>query len=603
MDKETVIENRYRIDKPLGQGDGGSTGRVYLALDMQVEQKVAVKVLRPIFTSDRELVNRLRAAFSDARALRHPSIVRYRDFIVCGDQIVIVSDYVEGRTLEEVLEKDGPLNPKLTKECMLELCAAMHLAHSSGVGHYDLTRRNVMLADGGGLRICDFALSRLLKDWLLRKAGGKKAQDVNRTRLMEYLAPEQKLAKPLYSITCDIYAAGILLEEMQTCKYPDLAHQTRRASKKAERSATESAPAVQFSDKMPNSWDYIVRKSLNPKPWERWETFIIVSYVLEGKVQMRRRSAEVTSAQPIITNRLLNRRIIGFTLVALIAIGAVFGVLKLVSVMFEDTRPPHETLSSYLSGEVPEKNHETSAKGAQKPIPSSTMHINAAKELAAKGDLDAAEAEVKTALDIAGDHSGAAEVLKIIQKRRTIESLFEKARLHIRAFRYVRASALLDEIAEMDPGNVAIPKLRAVVEKGQRISSLLASARRAFDNRFFTTPKEKSAYAFCMKVLEQEPGNKEAKSIIAKMAEAYIELGDVSFGKGDFSSAALYYSRALSVSPKNGRASKQLKLSRERAREAKREAEEASTETETETQPTEPDSAPGDGSPTNDETE
>jgi len=573
MESKTIIQNRYRLEKRLGHEAGGATGTVYLATDLQLEEKVAVKLLRPVFASDRDLIRELRDRFVGIAAIKHPSIVRYRDFIVSGDHLAIVSDYFDGLTLEDVLTKRGPLPFELAKDYMLQLCTAMQLTHSHGVGHYDLTRRNVMIRKSGDLVLCDLGISRRLKDWLLHSPGGKKVTGIDRASLVEYLPAEQRVGKPAYQITCDIYAAGILLHEMQTGKFPDLSAYARRVVQKPEKQAMGEMERMQPGESAPDttlrstsSGSYIVRKALSPKPWQRWENFIIMSYALEGKIQARSTPPEArASLAAPITSRLQKRRIFGFLLVGLLLLGAIWGIVKLFGLIPTDITRPREALSEYLSGNVKhDKKVEAVSKKPEPPKPNPGLHFANARKLIAERKLDAAEKEIQTGLDQKGNAAVGGELLRLVQKHRTIASFLKQAKLRIANGQFVEAGVFLDQVLEMDPENLEAPGLKSEVDKRQNIIALLERAREAFDKKSFTTPEAESAYHFVQEVLEKEPGNKDALAIVTDLVKTYTRPADRFFDSGDFGKALFYYRKVLSIDKNNPHAIKRANLSRER---------------------------------------
>ncbi|HUT03697.1 MAG TPA: serine/threonine-protein kinase [bacterium] len=566
MESKTIVQNRYRLEKRLGHEAGGATGTVYLATDLQLEEKVAVKLLRPVFASDRDLIRELRNSFEGIAAIKHPSIARYRDFIVSGDHLAIVSDYFDGLTLEDVLTKRGPLPFELAKDYMLQLCTAMQLAHSHGVGHYDLTRRNVMIGKSGDLVLCDMGISRRLKDSLLHSPGGKKVTGLDRASLVEYLPAEQRVGKPAYQITCDIYAAGILLHEMRTGKFPDLSAYARKVAKTPEKQTLAERELVQTGESAPGIGNYIVRKALSFKPWQRWENFIIMSYALEGKIQTRSAPLEARGsfAAPL-TNRLLKRRIVGFLLVGLLLLGAIWGIAKLIGLIPTDITRPREALTEYLSENVEQgKKVETVPKKPEPPKPNPGLHFANARKLIAERKLDAAEKEILTGLDQKGDAAVGGELLRLVQKHRTITSFLEQAKLRIKNGQFVEAGVFLDQVLQMAPENLEAPGLKSEVDKRQSIIALLKRAREAFDKKAFTTPEAESAYHFVQDVLEKDPGNKDALAIVTDLVKTYTSPADRFFDSGDFGKALFYYRKVLSIDKDNPHAIKRANLSRER---------------------------------------
>lgn len=571
MESQALIHERYRLERRLGGEETGATGVVHLAQDTQLGQAVAVKVLHPYFASDRDLIAELQSAYDKLSALKHPAIVRYRDFAVCGDQIVIVSEYVDGVTLEDAIKADGPLPADTVKKHVIQLCSAMHLTHSYGAGHFDLSARNLMIDKWGNLRICDFLLSRLLKDWLLRKSGAKRVGRSNRARLVELLAPEQRVSKPVYEIGCDIYATGILIHLMQTGEVSDPNAQAKRPAQRPEPLHTDDEVHFDAPQSDIPNWDYIAQKAANAKPWQRWENFIILSYALEGKVQSKARPSESPAAavKPLL-DRLRSRRIIGFTLLAVLAILAIASIVKVIQLIPGDMTSPREALTEYLADDVraPEQKSEEPAAPAE-PKPEASTHIARAKELMAEGELDAAENEVKTALTFEAEHTEAGELLRLIERLRMVNSLIDKASKSIEASQFLQAGVFLDQALEMDPSNQEAANLKTVLSQRQKIASLLKSAKDAIDKRFYTTPEDSSAFHYAREVQKIDPNNTEAKSIVSGIVNIYVRMADSAFANGDYVNAAIYYERASKIDKKNSYVKSRAEQAKERAKEAK----------------------------------
>ena len=438
-----------------------------------------------------------------------------------------------------------------------------------------------MINKEGELLICDFGISRQLKDRLIHAPHGKKSSEINRAHLVEYLAPEQQTGKPVYDIACDIYAAGILLHEMQTGSFPDLTIHDRTSTTTPEAAASE-AGALPPSDELgPTSYDYIVKKSLSPKPWQRWESFIVMSYALEGRVQAKARAPEPSGSLMMpIREKLLRKRMIGFVLVSVLILGAIFGISKLVSVIPRDISGPREALTGYLAEDTGHERTGAAAPAKPKaPRPDPDVHFSYARDLIAKGELDGAEKEVQMALALTGDTTVGAELLKIIQKQRSIHSFLDRARRHVRDSELVEANVLLDQVLEMDPENLDVPDLKATIGRLQSIESLIKSARVAFGKKFYTTPEGESAYYFAKAALEEDPGNEDAEAIISDIVTTYTRIADAFFKAEEFSKAVFYYRKVLKIDGENAHALERVKLAIERREAAHAQAPETDVET------------------------
>ena len=204
----TRIADRYRIVRLLGVG---GMGMVYLAQDEVLDIEVALKILRTDGRDGAERLERFRRELVLARQISHRNVVRIHDIGQDGELYFISMDYVAGRSLKQVLETDGPLEPRRALAIAADLADALAEAHRGEVVHRDVKPANVLIAAD---RACltDFGIARSLQEDGLTRTG-----EIVGT--LDYLSPEQALGKPIDGRT-DIYALGLLLYEMLQGKRP-----------------------------------------------------------------------------------------------------------------------------------------------------------------------------------------------------------------------------------------------------------------------------------------------------------------------------------------------------------------------------------------------
>jgi serine/threonine protein kinase len=205
----------YRIERILGRG---GMGIVYLAQDTRLHRAVALKSLPPHLFRDDRMRARLRQEARAAAALSHPSIATVFALEEIGDQIFIVSEYLEGQTLRAEM-KSGPLGTARAIEIARTIAAALLAAHDRGIVHRDLKPENIIITPSGGVKILDFGLAQF----------DVAAQDLaSVTHLTDpgaiagtppYMAPEQLLGQPTSART-DQFAFGVLFYEMLTGRHP-----------------------------------------------------------------------------------------------------------------------------------------------------------------------------------------------------------------------------------------------------------------------------------------------------------------------------------------------------------------------------------------------
>ena len=193
-------------------------GAVYRAEQISLKRIVALKMLRPELSAEPGMVRRFNAEAELAAKLSHPNTVTLFDFGQDAEGCLFIAmEYLEGRSLREVLTREGPLAPERALAICQQLCASLADAHSRGIVHRDLKPDNVMLLERGRqsdvVRVLDFGIAKL------RDEGGVTAMPMTRAGDMlgtpQYMAPEQIRGEKVDART-DIYALGAILYEMVT---------------------------------------------------------------------------------------------------------------------------------------------------------------------------------------------------------------------------------------------------------------------------------------------------------------------------------------------------------------------------------------------------
>ncbi len=203
-------EDRYRLIRQIGSG---GMAEVYLAYDEFLQREVAFKVLDRKYAQDREAIERFRREARNAASLRHPNIVATHDRGETEDgTYYIVMEYLEGGTLEDLIEEAGPLPPREAAEITVEISDALQLAHESGVIHRDIKPQNILLSKGGEAKVADFGIARAASATTMTQAGSILGT-------VHYISPEQALGEPA-TPRSDLYSLGVVLYEMLTGELP-----------------------------------------------------------------------------------------------------------------------------------------------------------------------------------------------------------------------------------------------------------------------------------------------------------------------------------------------------------------------------------------------
>jgi eukaryotic-like serine/threonine-protein kinase len=204
-----VFSNRYEVQRDIARG---GMAQVYLARDQLLDRPVAIKVLFPEFARDPSFVERFRREAQAAANLNHPNIVSIYDWGQERGTYFIVMEYVEGRSLREVIRSSAPLPPPKIAEIGAEIAGALAFAHRNGVVHRDIKPGNVLITDGGRVKVTDFGIARAGAGEALTQTGAVMGTAT-------YFSPEQAQGLPVDGRS-DVYSLGVVLYEMATGEPP-----------------------------------------------------------------------------------------------------------------------------------------------------------------------------------------------------------------------------------------------------------------------------------------------------------------------------------------------------------------------------------------------
>lgn len=203
----TMLSGRYEIIEMVGSG---GMSEVYKAKCHVLNRFVAIKVLKPEFSSDVNFVTKFRIEAQSAAGLSHPNIVNVYDVGEDNGVYYIVMELVEGITLKEYIQKHGRIEPKEAIDFAIQIAQGVQAAHEHHTIHRDIKPQNIILANNGTLKVTDFGIA---------KAASSSTTTTNAMGSVHYISPEQ--ARGGFSDErSDIYSLGITLYEMLTGHVP-----------------------------------------------------------------------------------------------------------------------------------------------------------------------------------------------------------------------------------------------------------------------------------------------------------------------------------------------------------------------------------------------
>ena len=253
---------RYEIIAVMGRG---GMGTVYRAKDLELEEEVAIKTLRPEFVSDRTLLARFKDEIRLARRLSDANIVRTHDFGEWSGVCFLTMECVQGITIRELIDTRGRLGVSATLAIATQLAHSLAVAHEHGVIHRDIKPQNLLVDEAGVLKVMDFGVARLAE----RSTANTEAGLVIGTP--SYMPPEQLMAEQV-DARSDLYAAGVVLYECLTGQLPFQAGSV--ISLVAKLLKEEPRPPHDVNQEIPPALSALVLRLLAKRPEDRVQTAV-----------------------------------------------------------------------------------------------------------------------------------------------------------------------------------------------------------------------------------------------------------------------------------------------------------------------------------------
>ena len=259
LSKGQKINERYEVIKTIGEG---GMANVYLANDCILERKVAIKVLRGDLSNDEKFIRRFKREALSVSNLSHSNIVEVYDVGEEEGNYYIVMEYIEGKTLKQLLQKRGALTLTEVLDIMSQLTDGLSHAHEAYIIHRDIKPQNIMIEDNGLIKITDFGIATAIN-------GAQLTQTNSVMGSVHYLPPEQASGKGS-TIKSDIYSLGILMYELLAGSVP---FKGDTAVEIALKHMKEKIPSIRKQNPtIPQSVENIILKSTAKNPKNRYDS-------------------------------------------------------------------------------------------------------------------------------------------------------------------------------------------------------------------------------------------------------------------------------------------------------------------------------------------
>ena len=282
----TLFAGRYRLERKLGSG---GMADVWLAEDTELGRRVAIKILHERYASDEQFVERFRREATHAAGLSHQNIVSIFDRGEADGSYFIVMEYVEGRTLKELIVSRGPCPVPVAISYTRQILAALRYAHRNGIIHRDIKPHNVIVDREGRVNVADFGIAR---------AGTSQITEAGSIiGTAQYLSPEQARGAPVDE-SSDLYSTGIVLYELLTGHVPFTGESPVEIAMKHLSQPPE--PPSTLRREIPHDLDLVVLRALAKEPADRYRTAGEMDHDLELVTRGEPVGQETESAATIV---------------------------------------------------------------------------------------------------------------------------------------------------------------------------------------------------------------------------------------------------------------------------------------------------------------
>lgn len=254
----TIVGHRYRIVDLIGTG---GMAHVYRAVNLSSRKAVAIKVLKDEYRNDAEFLRRFEREARAVLHLSHENIVRAFDVGETDGLPYIVLEFVDGRTLKEILDENGPMPARIAVALVVQVLDALGAAHAAGIIHRDVKPQNVIVMQNGKVKLMDFGIAREVDANTVTFTGSTVLGSVH------YLSPEQAKGLPVTEGS-DLYSTGIMLYEMLTGRVPFDGETS--VSIALKHISDIPVPPIELSNKVSPALNDVILRALNKDTARRY---------------------------------------------------------------------------------------------------------------------------------------------------------------------------------------------------------------------------------------------------------------------------------------------------------------------------------------------